>query len=102
MQCPQCGCANPNGVAFCTHCHATLMFKCPKCWHEQNHGAKCEQCGADFGQLQGVYLAQVMAEEFRETQDEETRVNAAAFAASNPVMAAVLFIIRWIYWRLFA
>jgi uncharacterized membrane protein YvbJ len=102
MQCPHCGSPNPDGVAFCTRCHATLIFKCPKCWHEQNHGLKCDQCGADFSQLQGTSLAQVMAEEFRASQEEENRLNAAVFAASNPVVATVMFIVRWIYSRFLA
>ncbi|MDE3179451.1 MAG: hypothetical protein KGM47_07285, partial [Acidobacteriota bacterium] len=32
-------------------CHATLRFLCPACQHGQDHGGKCEQCGADFAKV---------------------------------------------------
>lgn len=102
MPCPKCGWTNPTGAVFCVKCHATLIFKCPKCWNEQNHGGKCDKCGADFAQLQGVYLAQVMGEEFRETQNEVNSVNPAAEAISNPVPRAFFLLLRWIYTRFFA
>lgn len=102
MQCPKCGRENPDGAAFCTQCHATLVFKCPKCWHEQNHGGKCDHCGADFAQLQGVYFGKVVAEEMNDTQNEVNRANAAANAVTNPVLTVVTILVRWIYTLFFA
>jgi hypothetical protein len=43
-----------------------------------------------------------MGEEFQETQDEITRVNTAAAAVSNPLLAGVIFVLRWIQARFFA
>jgi hypothetical protein len=48
MQCPKCGVDSPDTVQFCTRCHETLLWKCPKCWHQQRHGGSCERCGLNF------------------------------------------------------
>jgi hypothetical protein len=48
MLCPKCGHANPDATPFCVACHATLIFKCPVCWHQQPHGGTCDQCGTNF------------------------------------------------------
>jgi hypothetical protein len=47
MQCPKCGNANPDTAEFCITCHAILIHKCPKCWHEQRQGGVCENCGTN-------------------------------------------------------
>lgn len=81
-------------------CHARL-----KCWHEQNHGGKCDKCGADFAQFQGVYLAQVIAEEMNDTQNELNHVNAVANTAQMTItamtspLAASILLIRGLYSR---
>jgi hypothetical protein len=46
--CPECGLANAAGVEFCTHCHHTLLFRCPMCWNVQRHGGTCDKCHLDL------------------------------------------------------
>lgn len=46
--CPECGRANAEGVEFCTHCHHTLLFRCPMCWNVQRHGGTCDKCHLDL------------------------------------------------------
>ena len=36
------------GAYFCTTCHQILIHRCPQCWHEQESGGCCEECGANF------------------------------------------------------
>lgn len=48
MNCPKCGSSNSDAAEFCTHCHAILIHRCPKCWHEQRSGNICERCGTNF------------------------------------------------------
>jgi len=57
MNCPKCSAAAPDTARFCPRCHATLIFVCPSCKHEQRHGGTCEKCGVDFMK----YVAAVMA-----------------------------------------
>ena len=48
MQCPKCKTEAANTARFCPRCHATLLFKCPACKHQQRRGGICEECGVDF------------------------------------------------------
>lgn len=57
MNCPKCGAANADGVQFCVHCHATLIFKCPNCAHTQSHGGVCDACGENLDLFWASYLA---------------------------------------------
>lgn len=81
MTCPKCGAANPNGVQFCTHCHATLLFKCPKCDHSQPHGGSCDACGLDMDFFWKRHLAikRIEEENFerRQTEGEVNNIQAA-------------------------
>jgi uncharacterized membrane protein YvbJ len=67
MVCPACHAANPSGIQFCTHCHATLFFRCPQCWHEQTTNQKCEKCGMD---IDNFWRAQVATAEIIEIKEE--------------------------------
>lgn len=53
--CPECQHANPESAHFCTHCHHTLIYSCPKCWHEQRHGGTCDVCHLDPEKYWRVY-----------------------------------------------
>jgi hypothetical protein len=55
--CPECHRANPKSAHFCTHCHHTLIYSCPKCWHEQRHGGSCDACHLDLEKYWRVYGA---------------------------------------------
>jgi hypothetical protein len=48
FECPKCHQPNLDDARFCTRCHQTLLFHCPKCWHDQRTPAKCEKCGEDL------------------------------------------------------
>jgi len=106
MLCPKCKHDNPNDVQFCTRCHATLYFTCPKCWYKQDHGGTCDHCGADFKQYQAVYLAGLIGESAKETQREADKVGhvmtaaqMAVTCATSPWMA-ILILARTILFRL--
>jgi hypothetical protein len=73
MTCPKCGAANADGVQFCTHCHATLLFKCPKCDHMQTHGGTCDACGLNMTDFWTKRLAikRVEQENFERKQTEQ-------------------------------
>jgi hypothetical protein len=53
--CPECQHANPESAHFCTHCHHTLIYSCPKCWHEQLHGGTCDARHLDLEKYWRVY-----------------------------------------------
>jgi hypothetical protein len=54
---PECQRVNPESAHFCTHCHHTLIYSCPKCWHEQRHGGTCDACHLDLDKYWRVYGA---------------------------------------------
>jgi len=106
MLCPKCMTENADDLQFCTRCHATLRFKCPKCWYEQNHGGTCDHCGADFKQYQAVFLAGLIGENARETQADADKVGhvmtatqMAVTAVTSPWMA-ILILARAVLFRL--
>jgi len=53
--CPECHCANLESAHFCTHCHHTLIYSFPKCWHEQRFGGTCDVCHLDLEKYCRVY-----------------------------------------------
>ena len=47
MNCPKCGCANPEDKSFCGDCGARLPVRCRACGSENPPGKKfCGDCGA--------------------------------------------------------
>jgi hypothetical protein len=85
MDCPKCGTANADGVQFCTNCHATLIFKCPKCEHTQTHGGRCDVCGEDFALFWAQHFTKKDAEDARIQKDKtEAEANAVRTALTVP------------------
>lgn len=70
MTCPKCGAKNPDGVQFCTNCHATLLFKCPQCEHTQTHGGVCDACGMNLDLFWASYLTMKANEEQKIERDK--------------------------------
>jgi hypothetical protein len=70
MQCSKCGLENLKSIEFCARCHHPLRFTCPSCKNIQDHGGKCDKCGADFAKFAAmmVYQAQLQAEQSREAK----------------------------------
>ncbi len=106
MVCPKCFHDSPGEVQYCTRCHATLYFTCPKCFCKQYHGGTCDECGANFEQYQAVYLAGIIGESARETQKEADKVGRVmsatqiAISAATSPWTAVLVLTRTILFRL--
>ncbi len=73
MDCPKCSQANPESAQFCTRCHATLLFKCPACWHRQTHGGACDKCGVDFAKYAAVVVSQGKVQADQERKRLEQR-----------------------------
>jgi len=69
--CPECQRVNPESAHFCTHCHHTLIYSCPKCWHEQRHGGTCDACHLDLDKYWRVYGA---AKQAALINEEETNL----------------------------
>jgi uncharacterized membrane protein YvbJ len=88
MVCPRCGKENLDEVQFCTNCHATLFFKCPKCNHTQSHNDVCEKCGTNFATFWSVYLTSKYAEQERLEHDKLRAEGAAALQAATLPFAA--------------
>ncbi|HEU5410044.1 MAG TPA: zinc ribbon domain-containing protein [Candidatus Acidoferrales bacterium] len=84
MTCPKCGAENAQGVQFCTTCHATLVFKCPKCEHTQSHGGVCDACGLNMTAFWAVYLETKSEEDQKIAHDKTMAVihNVAAVATA--------------------
>lgn len=66
MICPKCQQENSEAAQFCTRCHMTLRFVCPKCRHIQRHGGQCDACGLDF-----MKYAMTMQLEMKNQSDRE-------------------------------
>jgi hypothetical protein len=64
--CPECGRSNSESVEFCTHCHHTLLFRCPMCWSEQRHGGTCDKCHLDLEKYWRVKGASEQAQLIRD------------------------------------
>jgi predicted amidophosphoribosyltransferase len=102
MICPRCGRDNREGVQFCTNCHETLLFKCPVCWHVQEHGGTCEKCGASFAafwELAAVYQAK------EDQQVASDKLKARASLLASVLMAPLLggrWVLRMLFGRLLA
>ncbi|HXJ17130.1 MAG TPA: zinc ribbon domain-containing protein [Candidatus Polarisedimenticolia bacterium] len=68
--CPQCGHENSSAAEFCTSCHAILIHRCPKCWHEQRQGGVCEKCGTNFALYLELDLERSLTEQNRVDWDK--------------------------------
>src|ERR1700756_4830163 len=55
--CPECQRVNPESAHFCTHCHHTLIYFCPKCCHEHGPGGPWAACHLDLDKYWRVYGA---------------------------------------------
>lgn len=89
MTCPKCGAENAEGVQFCTTCHATLVFKCPKCEHTQNHGGVCDACGLNLNLFWATYLEAKREEDDKIAHDKTmAAIHNAAAIATAPIAAA--------------
>jgi hypothetical protein len=71
--CPACGNQNPSDLQFCTHCHATLIFRCPHCRHQQPERHICAKCGADIDKFWRAQLATAQARHIKEEADHRER-----------------------------
>jgi hypothetical protein len=83
--CPECRRANLDSAHFCTHCHHTLIYSCPKCWHEQRHGGICDACHLDLDKYWRVYGATKQAALINE---EETNLE----KSTKPIEGVLLTI----------
>jgi predicted RNA-binding Zn-ribbon protein involved in translation (DUF1610 family) len=79
MKCSKCGTEAPGGVRFCPRCHATLVFRCPSCQHEQGHGGVCDNCGVDFVK----YFAAVLAAKKDQADAARDRLEQRTSLAKN-------------------
>lgn len=98
MNCPRCGTANVERVQFCTNCHETLFFKCPKCEHIQSHNDVCEKCGTNFATFWSGYLANSYMEQEQLERDklkaegmQALNVATLPFAASQGIGRFLIF-----------
>jgi Double zinc ribbon len=71
--CPACGNQNPSDVQFCAQCHATLIFRCPHCRHEQPEPHICGKCGTDIDNFWRAQLATAQAKHIKEDADHRER-----------------------------
>ena len=83
-RCPVCQQANPTTAQFCVHCHAVLIRRCPKCWHQQREGNVCEKCGTNFA----LYWEDAL----ERSMEEENRVQWDKFAAAAGAFAQILLL----------
>ena len=60
-------------------CHAVLLRRCPKCWHQQREGASCEKCGTNFALYWADALERSLKEEDR-VQTDNMIAQAGTFA----------------------
>jgi hypothetical protein len=77
--CPKCSQPNLDTAQFCTRCHQTLLYRCPKCWHEQHASGKCEKCGEDLALYWTRQLALARADLVKDRAE-----NDPAFQSSGP------------------
>lgn len=90
MICSKCGAANADRVQFCTNCHATLIFKCPKCEHTQAHGGRCDICGEDFAFFWARHFSAKDAEDDVIQRDKaKAEANAVRTAVTLPFSGPV-------------
>lgn len=96
VNCPKC-CTPVRDVArFCTHCHATLRFRCPSCGHEQRHGGACEKCEIDFLKYISAVIAAKNdeADRFHERLEQRStlmkNILSAPFTLGIPLIRSLL------------
>jgi RNA polymerase subunit RPABC4/transcription elongation factor Spt4 len=100
MVCPKCGTTNADGVQFCTNCHATLFFKCPKCEHIQSHNDTCEKCGTNFAAFWSGYLEHSFEEQEKLDNDKLRAEGVAALQAATLPFTASRGVSRFLFWQL--
>ncbi len=100
MDCPKCGHANPETAQFCTECHATLLFKCPACWHQQSHGGTCEKCGVNFDLYWNRALTRAAEERAREDVERVKSWTATLAQIVLLPFTGVRFVVRFLVTRL--
>lgn len=105
MLCPKCGHNNTDATPFCVECHATLLFKCPVCWHEQTHGLTCDNCGTNFAAYWSLAADREAQEEARVDVDRVESGFAAVmqffFWPFNLIRTALTFVLSRLLPRLF-
>jgi hypothetical protein len=99
MVCPKCGTTNADGVQFCTNCHATLFFKCPKCEHIQSHSDVCEKCGTSFALFWSSYLTDRFAEDHQLEHDKLRAEGVAVLQAATLPFSASQGLSRFFFWQ---
>lgn len=70
MNCPKCATSASDAAQFCPRCHATLLYECPACKHQQRQGGACEKCGVDFMK----YVTAVVAAQKSKADAEHERL----------------------------
>jgi hypothetical protein len=91
--CPECQHANPESAHFCTHCHHTLIYCCPKCWHEQRHGGTCDACHLDLDKYWRVYG---VTEQVALIKEEETNVGKSTERIEGVLMTIAMMPLQFI------
>jgi hypothetical protein len=109
--CPQCEHLNSPNDQFCTRCHYILIYRCPKCWHEQRHGHICDACHLDMDRYWQVFGA---TEQAALIQDEATNMEKSAARVEGVLsmlgaiplqllpfleFLGIAFLIRWLHRR---
>jgi hypothetical protein len=82
MKCSKCGTEASETAQFCPRCHATLLFSCPACKHEQRHGGTCDQCGVDFMK----YITAVVAAQRDQADGARDRMEQRSSLLKNVLM----------------
>jgi hypothetical protein len=82
--CLKCGHENPSTAEFCTSCHAIMIHRCPRCWHEQPQGGVCEKCGTNF--------ALYMEQDLERTMTEQDHVDWDKVLARADALAQILLL----------
>jgi RNA polymerase subunit RPABC4/transcription elongation factor Spt4 len=100
MNCPKCGTMNADGVQFCTNCHATLFFKCPKCEHMQSHNDVCEKCGTNFAAFWSGYLQQEFQGQEQLDHDKLRAEGVAALQAATLPFSASRGLSRFLLFQI--
>ena len=69
-------------IEFCVGCHTPLHYIAPLAKYVQDHGGKCDQCGADFAKLAAmmVFQAQSNAQLSRQNARIASPSSAISFA----------------------
>jgi hypothetical protein len=91
--CPECRRVNPESAHFCTDCHHTLIYRCPKCWHEQRHGGTCDACHLD---LDKYWLVYGVTEQAALIKEEETNFGKSTERIEGVLMTIAMMPLQFI------